>query len=77
MSVTDVQSRVDSCMARWALFWILGFFGVLVLLFTGRAWLFFGLFAGLKTTWEVWGGLARMFGWQSLKEREAAARPGA
>jgi hypothetical protein len=23
------------------------------------------LFGGLKMTWEVWGTLARMFGWKS------------
>ena len=42
------------------------------MLYTGRASFFLGLFAGLKLTWEVWGTLARMFGWRSLKDRESA-----
>jgi hypothetical protein len=72
LSVDTVQARVNACVARWGLFWVLGFFGTGVMMFTGRPSFFLGLFASLKLTWEVWGTLARMFGWQSLKERESA-----
>jgi uncharacterized protein DUF6498 len=71
MSVDAVAARVNACTARWGLFWILGFFGTGVMVFTGRAAFFLGVFAGLKLTWEVWATLARMFGWQSLQERQA------
>jgi hypothetical protein len=53
-SVAQVRARVDACLTRWALFWLLGFFAV------------------LKTTFESWAGLARLFGWKSLNDREAA-----
>jgi len=68
LSVDAVQARVNACVARWGLFWILGFFGTAVMVFTGRAGFFLGLFGGLKMTWEVWASLARMFGWKSLQE---------
>lgn len=69
MSIAAVQSRVNSCTARWALLWLLGFVGTLLLLFTGRPGAFIGLFAILKAVWETWALLARRFGWTSLKER--------
>ena len=62
----------ERVLARWGLFWAVGFFGTAVMLYTGRASFFLGLFAGLKLTWEVWGTLARMFGWRSMKDRESA-----
>jgi uncharacterized protein DUF6498 len=65
VSVDAVAARVNACTARWGLFWILGFFGTGVMVFTGRASFLLGLFGGLKMTWEVWGTLARMFGWKS------------
>jgi hypothetical protein len=74
MSVADVQSRVDACSGRWALFWLVGFVGLGVAMFAGRPGFVLALFGGLKLTWEVWGTLANMFGWRSLKDREAAAR---
>ena len=74
MSVAAVQSRVNTCLARWALFWLLGFVGVGLMVLTGRAGIFLALFGGLKLTWEVWATLARTFGWRSLKEREASGK---
>jgi uncharacterized protein DUF6498 len=75
LSVDAVAARVNACLARWGLFWILGFFGTAVMVFTGRAAFFLGLFGGLKLIWEVWATLARMFGWKSLQEQRAS-RPG-
>jgi hypothetical protein len=72
-TVADVQARVDACMVRWALLWMLGFFGTALMVFTGRPTFFFGFFAGLKVLFESWARLARMFGWRSLKDREADA----
>lgn len=73
MSVDAVQARVNACFARWGLFWVLGFFGTAVMIYTGRASFFLGLFGGLKLTWEVWATLARMFGWQSLQQQQASS----
>lgn len=72
MPVAAVEARVNACFARWGLFWAVGFFGTAAMLYTGRATLFLGLFAGLKLTWDVWGTLARTFGWRSVKDRESA-----
>jgi hypothetical protein len=69
VSVAAVQSRLDACTGRWALLWLLGFVGTSLMVFTGRPGMFIGLFAVLKVTWEVWGALARLFGWKSLRER--------
>jgi hypothetical protein len=73
MGVEAVQSRVNACMGRWALLWLLGFVGTGLLAFTGRPSAFFGWFAILKATWEGWGMLARLFGWKSLQERATPA----
>jgi hypothetical protein len=73
-TITTVQSRVDACTTRWALFWLLGFFGTMMMMFSGRAMVFFGFFAVLKTVFESWGAVARLFGWKSLKQREAVSR---
>jgi hypothetical protein len=70
-TVAAVQGRVNACLGRWALLWLLGFVGTALLVFTGRPGAFLGLFAVLKLTWEVWGTLARLFGWTSLQERAA------
>ncbi len=72
-TVADVRARVDACMVRWALLWMLGFFGTALMVFTGRPTFFFGFFAGLKVLFESWARLARMFRWRSLKDREADA----
>jgi hypothetical protein len=76
MNVAAVQSRVNACMGRWALLWLLGFVGVFLLAFTGRPSAFIGWFAILKAVWEGWGMLAGLFGWRSLQERaeESAAQ---
>lgn len=71
MNVAAVQSRVDACLGRWALLWLLGFFGTIALAATGRVGAFFGWFAILKAAWEGWGMLARVFGWKSLNDRTA------
>lgn len=69
MSVAAVQDRVDACLGRWGLLWMLCFFGTVVPLFLGRPALFLGLFAVLKSVSEGWGALARMFGWTSTQAR--------
>ncbi len=73
VTLASMRARVDACTVRWALFWMLGFFGSLVIGITGQAALFFGFFSGLKITFESWATLARIFGWQSLKDRAASA----
>jgi hypothetical protein len=72
MGVAAVQSRVNACLGRWALLWLLGFVGTIVMMATGRATAFIGFFAILKAVWEGWGMLARLFGWTSLQERAQA-----
>lgn len=72
MPIAAVQARVNACWARWGLFWLLGFVGIGLMLITGRAAIFLGLFAGLKFTFEMWATLARTFGWRSLKDRQEA-----
>ena len=61
-SVAAVQARVDACTGRWALFWLLGFFGTLLMMFTGRPAFFLGLFAVLKPVFESWPKIAGLFG---------------
>jgi hypothetical protein len=73
-SVAAVQARVNACLGRWALLWLLGFGGAIAMAFTGRPETFFQAFALLKLTWEGWGLLARTFGWQSLNDRAQAGR---
>lgn len=73
-TVAAVQARVDACLARWALMWLLGFGGTIAMAFTGRPAIFFQVFAVLKLTWESWGLMARTFGWKSLNERAAAGQ---
>lgn len=70
--VALVQARVNACNGRWALMWLLGFGGTTAMVFTGRPQIFFQVFAVLKVTWEIWGLLARTFGWKSLKDRAQA-----
>lgn len=72
--VAVVQARVNACLGRWALMWLLGFGGTMVMAFTGRPQTFFMVFAGLKATWEVWALLARTLGWKSLQDRAQAGR---
>ncbi len=57
-----VEARVNACLSRWALFWILGFFGTMVMMWTGRPAIFFTFFGGLKLTWELLGALERLIG---------------
>jgi hypothetical protein len=59
---------------RWGLFWLLGFFGTLLMMITGKAAIFIGMFAALKLTFESWSTVARLLGWRSLRERAADAR---
>jgi hypothetical protein len=70
--VAVVQARVNACNGRWALMWLLGFGGTAAMIFTGRPLIFFRVFAVLKVTWEIWGLLARKFGWKSLQDRAQA-----
>lgn len=69
MSVASVQARVDGCLTRWGLFWLLGFVGLIIIGVTGRATAFFSFFAGLKVTIETYSRLARLLGWTSTAQQ--------
>lgn len=73
-TIAAVQARVNACLGRWALMWLLGFGGTVAMAVTGRPETFFRVFAVLKLTWEVWGLMARTFGWTSLQDRAHAGR---
>lgn len=73
MGTRAVQARVDACMARWGLLWLLGFGGTFAMVFTGRPAALFAWFAILKAIWEGWGILGRVLGWSSLADRKANA----
>ena len=68
----DLRRRVDACTARWGLFWMLGFFGTLVMFISGRPLWFLGFFSILKVVFESWARLAQLFGWRSWKEQQEA-----
>ena len=72
-TVAAVAARVNDCLVRWSLFWLLGFVGTILIAVTGRPMIFFGFFAALKIIFESWARLARFFGWKSLKDRQADA----
>jgi len=72
-TVDEVRARVDACTARWGLFWLLGFFGTILMAVTGRPAIFLGFFGVLKITLESWARVARVFGWRSVKERSTEA----
>lgn len=71
MSVAAVADRVEGCMGRWGLLWTLCFFGTILPIFIGRPQLFLEMFAVLKVVSEGWSMLARLFGWKSLRDRQA------
>lgn len=73
-SATDLQSRVDACLARWTLFWMLGFFGTIIMGLSGRPIWFLAFFSVLKVIYESWARLAQLFGWRSMKEQQEMAR---
>lgn len=58
-------ARVNEGNSRFVLFWLVGFFGTLAAAFTGRGGLFFGVFAGVKT----WFELGRFLGWEGVLRR--------
>jgi hypothetical protein len=70
----DLKRRVDACLARWKLFWVLGFFGALIIWISGRPIWFLGFFSVLKVTYESWTRFAQLFGTRSLKPQQAVAR---
>jgi hypothetical protein len=70
----DLRRRVDACLARWGLFWMLGFFGPLIMFLSGRPLWFLGFFSVLKVVFESWARLAQLFGWRSWKDQQEAAR---
>jgi hypothetical protein len=72
-SAADLRRRVDACLSRWVLFWMLGFFGTIIMAVSGRPLWFLGFFAVLKVTYESWSRLAQLFGWRSLKDRQEMA----
>ena len=72
LDVAAVAGRVNACLARWAMFWLVGFFGTGLAMFTGRPTIIFGFFAVLKVIFESWARLAQLFGWRSLKDRQAS-----
>jgi Family of unknown function (DUF6498) len=71
-TVESARARVDACMTRWGLFWLVGFVGTLLMMFTGRPTIFFGVFATLKITTESWARIARAFGIGANPEATAA-----
>jgi hypothetical protein len=62
MRVVDVRARVDACLSRWALLWILCFVGTIMMVWSDKPTLFFGLFAVLKVSFEALGRLERYLG---------------
>ena len=74
-SVASAQERVDACLGRWGLFWLVGFAGTGMMMYPGRPEIFFGFFAALKITTEMWRRVARTFGWGALKDRGAETTP--
>ena len=72
-TVDDIRARVDGCLARWGLFWMLGFFGTILMAVSGRPAMFLGFFGVLKVMFETWGKVARALGWRSVKERPTQA----
>jgi hypothetical protein len=68
-NATDLQRRVDACLVRWTLFWMLGFFGTIIMALSGRPLWFLGFFSVLKVVYESWSRLAQLFGWRAMKER--------
>lgn len=74
LTVAALGQRVDACLTRWSLFWLVGFFGTILMAVTGRPTMIFGFFAVLKVVFESWGRAARTFGWRSLDERGVMAR---
>lgn len=53
LPAADIAARVDACTSRWAMFWMLGFFGPVLVAIFGRPALFFAFFGGLKALWEI------------------------
>jgi hypothetical protein len=54
----DLSRRVDAGSRRLALFWLVGFVGLLLAMLTGRPLALFALFAGLKAVFELGSALA-------------------
>ena len=53
----EVGARVDACTGRWAMFWLLGFAGPILVAVFGKPMAFFAFFGLLKAWWEI----ARVF----------------
>lgn len=70
----DLKRRVDACLARWKLFWVLGFFGALIIWISGRPIWFLGFFSVLKVTYESWTRFTQVFAKRALKPQQAMAR---
>lgn len=68
LTVKDLSAGVDAGHGRWALLWLLGFFGTAIMVFLGSPGFFFGFFAVMKVLFEVLSRLERRFGWGSLKD---------
>jgi hypothetical protein len=68
----DLKQRVDACLARWKLFWVLGFFGALIIWISGRPVWFLGFFSVLKVTYESWTRLTQLFAKRPSNVRQAA-----
>lgn len=74
LTVTALQGRVNACLARWSLLWLVGFVGTILMAVTGQPTIILGFFAVLKVVFESWGRIARTFGWRSLDARGLAVR---
>ncbi|MEO8277570.1 MAG: DUF6498-containing protein [Thermoanaerobaculia bacterium] len=59
-TTADFVRRVDAGSRRVALFWFVGFFGILAAAFTGRPLVLFALFAALKILFEIGGAIERL-----------------
>jgi hypothetical protein len=71
LDVAAVAGRVNACLSRWAMFWLVGFVGTGLMVVTGKPTIIFGFFAVLKVVFESWARVARLFGWRSLNDRQA------
>ncbi len=59
LTLVEMTSRVNAGVRRSAIFWFVGFFGALGATFFGKPLLLFGLFAGIKTLFEIGAVLER------------------
>jgi len=59
VTAADLEARVNAGNRRFALFWLVGFFGTLGAVFLGKPLLMFAVFAGVKALFEIGAVLER------------------